>query len=493
MFSLRSSELEAKLAALDKSQAVIDFNVDGTILHANANFLSAVGYTIEEIRGKHHRMFVSDAERASPAYHAFWDALGKGTFQAGEFQRIGKGGKQIWLQATYNPLLGRDGKPFKIVKFCADVTAAKLRNADYEGQLRAIDKSQAVIQFNLDGTIITANHNFLAATGYSLSEIRGKHHSMFVTEGDKHGAAYKQFWADLNKGEYQSGEFRRAGKGGKTVWLHATYNPIFDPSGKLSKIVKFCSDITGMVEDRMKRAELQKLLDQDIVRITETLALSNSDSLNASQASEETSVNVNTVAHAVEELAASVSEIGRRVGDASGVAHKAVERRNSANEIMQTLSTATEHIGTVIELIRNIAGQTNLLALNATIEAARAGEAGKGFAVVAQEVKALADQTAKATAEIGAQIQTVQTGASQAVAAIRDISQVIDQINEISQGIAAAVEEQDSVTRNISVNMQTAASGVRAISDNMGRISASSEAAKVSAQKIREVSIKLMA
>lgn len=256
---LRNADYEGKIAAIEKSQAVIEFALDGTILDANANFLNTVGYTIEEIRGKHHRMFVEPAERDSAGYRSFWERLGRGAFQSGEYRRITKSGREFWLQATYNPILGPSGKPIKVVKFASDITAEKLRNADYEGKIAAINKSQAVIEFSLDGTILDANDNFLKAVGYSLNEIRGQHHRMFVIEEERDSAAYKAFWDDLSRGRFQSGEYRRMKKGGEHIWLQATYNPILDPTGKPLKVVKFASDITNEIGKR-RQFELLSLV-----------------------------------------------------------------------------------------------------------------------------------------------------------------------------------------------------------------------------------------
>ncbi|WP_375456559.1 PAS domain S-box protein [uncultured Methylobacterium sp.] len=238
------SSTSAKLQALDRSQAVIEFATDGTILTANANFLKAVGYSLAEVRGRHHGLFVAPEERDGAPYRAFWASLARGEFQAGEFKRITKEGREIWLQATYNPVLGRGGRVAKVVKFASDITERKLLNADHLGQVEAIHRSQGVIAFALDGTILDANPNFLAVVGYGLDEIRGRHHRIFVEPAERDSAAYRTFWQALARGEFQSKEFRRVGKDGREIWLQATYNPILDPSGKPVKVVKFATDIT---------------------------------------------------------------------------------------------------------------------------------------------------------------------------------------------------------------------------------------------------------
>lgn len=471
---LRASDAAGQLEAIGKSQAVIEFNLDGTVLSANQNFLSTLGYTLGEIVGKHHSMFVGEATRGTEEYRQFWSRLAKGEFQSGEYQRFGKGGKEVWIQASYNPIADLNGRPFKVVKYASDITAQKMAAADASGQLEAIHKSQAVIEFNMDATIRTANANFLNAVGYSLAEIKGQHHSMFCDAAYAASHDYREFWAKLNRGEFQAGEYKRIGKGGREIWIQASYNPILDLNGKAWKVVKYATDITRQVTAR-----------QEVVRIVGTLT-SSSDELAAvsqqlganaeetsaqaevvSTASTDVSRNVQAVAAATEEMSSSIREISRNAAEAARIAKGAVSIASSTNSTVSQLGVSSAEIGKIVKVITSIAQQTNLLALNATIEAARAGEAGKGFAVVANEVKELAKETAKATEDISQKIEAIQQDTKNAVGAIAEISGVIDQINDISNAIAGAVEEQSATTSEIGRSVGEAAKGTTDIAGNI--------------------------
>jgi methyl-accepting chemotaxis protein len=422
---IRSMEDAGKIAAIGRAQAVIEFNLDGTIITANDNFLAAVGYTLAEIKGKHHSMFVAANERESRAYREFWETLNRGEFRTGEYKRFGKGGKEIWILASYNPILDDSGKPFKVVKFASDVTAEKLKAADFAGQIEAIGKSQAVIEFNMDGVVLNANQNFLATLGYSLSEIQGKHHSMFVPMEARDSAEYREFWATLNKGEFQSGEYKRAGKGGKDVWIQASYNPIRDLNGKPYKVVKYASDTTAQVIARMRAEKVRSMMD--------------------------------SVAAGAEELNASVREISEAMSKSRETASNAVDRVEAADHQAQRLSAAAESMSSIVQLIGDITGQINLLALNATIESARAGEAGRGFAVVAAEVKNLANQAKQATDKIEQEIGNLNGISGDVLTALETIKKAIQSVNEYVTSTAAAVEEQSAVTAEMSTGMQRAA------------------------------------
>ena len=428
---LQNLDFGAQVAAANRSQAVIEFNMDGTVLNANENFLSTLGYTLNEIRGKHHSMFVAPAERDSAAYREFWAALNRGEYQVAEYKRIGKGGKEVWIQASYNPILDEKGRPSKVVKFATDVTAQKLKNADLSGQIAAIGKAQAVIEFNMDGTIVTANANFLGAVGYSLAEIKGKHHSMFVDPSERDSASYREFWAALNRGEYQAAEYKRIGKGGKEVYIQASYNPILDLNGKPFKVVKYATDTTKQVLVRMGNERVRGMME--------------------------------SVAAGSEELNASVREISEAMTKSRETATSAVEQVSAADAQAQRLTEAAQAMSGIVELINNITGQINLLALNATIESARAGEAGRGFAVVASEVKSLANQAKQATDKIGQEIGSLNQISGDVVDALSAIKQAINNVSEYVTSTAAAIEEQSTVTNEMSTSMQRAAAEAAAM------------------------------
>ena len=443
-----------KMVALDKAQAIIEFEMDGTIITANANFLAVMGYELDEIRGQHHSMFADPAFAASQDYKDFWAALNAGTFQAAQYKRFGKGGREVWIEATYNPLIGRDGKPFRVVKFATDITEQVKAKAERIGKLEALNRSQAVIEFEMDGTIITANDNFLSVMGYSLEEIQGKHHSMFADPEFAASQDYRDFWAALNEGTFQAAQYKRFGKGGKEVWIEASYNPILDPDGRPLKVVKFAVDLTPRKEENRQLADdFQQNVQKLVQAVSASATQMETTAQGLTAASQETDSQANSVAAATEELTMSVREIMSQIERSSETIQTAVDDAKKSEQLVAGLVEAAGRVGEVTSLISDIADQTNLLALNATIEAARAGEAGKGFAIVAQEVKALASQTAKATEEIDAQTKNIQETSNTTADGINGIIDVINRISEMSNAISSSVGEQSQATNEVAGNI----------------------------------------
>ncbi|MGV3591273.1 MAG: methyl-accepting chemotaxis protein [Gammaproteobacteria bacterium] len=500
---LRGADFAGQMAALNRVQAVIEFRLDGTIITANANFLDTLGYTLAEIQGKHHSMFVDAAYRDSPEYAEFWARLHRGELDAGEYRRIGKGGKEVWINASYNPIFDADGKPFKVVKYATDITRQKLRDADFAGQMAAINKAQAVIEFRLDGTVITANANFLDTLGYTLAEIQGKHHRMFVDEDYRNSREYAECWARLNRGEYDVGEYPRIGKGGKVVWISASYNPIFNAAGKPVKIVKYATDVTAqknlrrMIDSAMQEtatvmsalsqgrltekmvgnytgefAQLAGSINgyverltgivQEIKQAAETVKNGSSEialgNANLGQRTEEQASSLEETSSAMEEITITVQQNAANAAQANvsaSAAREAAEKGGrvvgSAIAAMESISASSKRINDIIGVIDEIAFQTNLLALNAAVEAARAGDQGRGFAVVADEVRNLAGRSAKAAKEIKSLIQDSNERVSEGATLVNTSGQTLKEIviavkkvGDIIAEIATASEEQST-------------------------------------------------
>ena len=402
----------ALLAALEPVQAVIEFDLEGRVLRANSLFLDLMSYSANEVLGQHHRMFCPPEVTASDAFRALWEGLRAGQVREDVFLRVTKAGRPVWLQASYNPILDVTGKPYKVVKFAVDITHDMTSAAETKGKIDAISLSQTVIEFNMEGNVQTANPNFLRTMGYTLAEIRGKHHSMFCEPGLVQSQAYRDFWADLGEGKFQSARYRRIGKHGAEVWIQATYNPILDVDGRPYKVVKYAIDITAQVQ--RERAVAQKV--QDITAVLH--AMSDAIKRLARSAGRST------------ELA---EQTQREAGEGSGLV------RRSRDAIL-AIERSSSDIHEIVDTISEISSQTHLLAFNAAIEAARAGEQGVGFSVVADEVRKLAEKSSLAAREIAKLIH-------QTVSRVAEGSRLSEEVDAAFSRILGAVE---ATTRSIS-------------------------------------------
>jgi PAS domain S-box-containing protein len=481
-----------QMDAISKAQAVIEFDLDGNVMTANENFCNTMGYKLDEIIGKHHRIFLGRAYGEKHNEQNFWSRLNKGEYQAGEYQRFGKHDKEVWVQASYNPILDPNGKVFKIVKYATDITQAKLKNADYIGQIEAINKFQSVIEFDVNGIIQNANENFCKGVGYRLDEIKGQHHRMFVAKEYGSSQEYKDFWLRLKSGEYQAGEYKRFGKDGREIWIQASYNPILDPNGEVFKIVKYATDVTEVVKTRLENengmqeavavlrevssgnltkrmnkiyygafAQIKDALNATIDKLNTTVLKMkgaadsvNSASSEISEGSYDLSKRTDQQAKALEESAVAMEEITTTVrqnttnsenanslaSNAKDVAEKGGDVVSKTADAMKGIEQSSQKIADIINVIDEIAFQTNLLALNAAVEAARAGDAGKGFAVVASEVRALASRSSAASKDIknliNDSVRQVKTGAGLAKEAGDQLKEIVSSVTEVAHIIS---------------------------------------------------------
>jgi methyl-accepting chemotaxis protein len=536
----------AQAEAIGRSQAVIEFQMDGTVVDANENFLKVMGYSLEEIKGKHHSMFTDEAHRQSADYREFWGKLNRGEPQAGEYKRPTKGGKEVWLQASYNPILGPNGKPFKVVEYATEVTQQVLAReemvriqamvenspsniiyADRELKiqymnpaaittLRTLEQHLPIKVGQMIGHSIDVFHKDPSHQRRMLANDKNLPYQAKITIGpetldlrvsaiydkDKNytgcmlnweiitarEATEKKVLEGAEREKAAAAELQHKVESILTVVAAASKGDLTqeievhgsDSIGQMGEgLTKFFADLRGSIGSIGASAMNLASASEELTTVSQQM------SANAEETSAQTKVvsgatlqvnqNLQTVATGAEEMGASIKEIAKNATEAAKVASSAVRAAETANATVSKLGESSAEIGQVIKVITSIAQQTNLLALNATIEAARAGEAGKGFAVVANEVKELAKKTAKATEDISRKIEAIQVDAKAAVASIGTISEVINQINGISNTIATAVEEQNATTNEMARNVSEAAHGSGEITSNIAGVADAAE------------------
>ena len=531
MFGKPSSrKLNSFFEALSRSHAIIEFNIDGTIERANENFCRALGYTPAEIVGKHHSMFCPTDYAASEEYRAFWKALASGKYQSSSFKRIAKGGQEIWIQASYDPVIV-GGKAVKVVKVATDITEAKQKAIEDDSKLAAISRSQAVIEFEPTGKIITANENFCAATGYGLLEIQGKHHSMFCDADYIASQEYKDFWPKLARGEFLSNEFLRYGKGGKPLWIQAAYNPILDDKGAVVKVVKFATDVTARMNDIARLSDglntvargdltvnfatpfvptMEKTrsdFNEAVAKLRETLQTVGKAAGEIAAGSREIGANAGDLAKRTEHQAASLEETAAALAEITTASSESSQSADLAGKVvaqtklhaeqsskivdgavdaMAEIETSAKEINNIIAVIDSIAFQTNLLALNAGVEAARAGDAGKGFAVVAQEVRELAQRSAAAAKEIKGLITASGTHVEKGVGLVRQTGDALREILEAIRQIDGNVTDIVSSTREQGTSLTEVNTAVNQIDQATQQNAAMSEESTAASHRLSE-------
>ncbi|TBO32826.1 PAS domain S-box protein [Aquabacterium lacunae] len=475
---LRNADYEGQLAAIGKSQAVIEFDLQGNILHANDNFCRTLGYKLDDIKGRHHSLFVEPAYRESNEYRAFWDRLGAGQYDSGQYKRIGQGGREVWIQASYNPIFDMNGKPFKVVKFATDITAEKLKQADFQGQLAAIGRSQAVIEFDLKGNILHANENFCRTVGYALDEIRGKHHSLFVDAAHRDSLEYRNFWERLGNGQFEAGLFRRVGQGGKEIWIQASYNPILDMNGKPFKVVKYASDVTAAtVSTRNFEKELERVVGEASQGdFDQRFEVENKDGVQRM-----TAEGINRLLEASQQGLREVQRLTQRAvaGDFSariplqGRSGFFLEMGQGTNDLMEVVENGLQAVNTALDALArgnlehtiddDFQGTFDDLkqAFNDTVSKLRH---------IISEVRSNADALASAATQISGTSQSLAQGANEQAASVEETSAAMEEMSASIAQNADNAKVTDGMARKAAGEANEGGAAVGATVDAMKSI-----------------------
>lgn len=474
---IERQNMKGVINAIDSSSAFVEFDPNGVVLSANQNFLSLMGYTIEEIKGKHQKMFVDPTFSNTPAYVQFWTDLQSGKIFSDAYKRITKEGKEIWINAVYAPVQDEMKRVVKVIKIATDITKQKMIDAENAGKIESIGKAMAVIEFNMDGTILDANSNFLKTMGYSLAEIKGQHHRMFCDDAFANSNAYKEFWGGLQRGQCNNQRHLRIGRGGKKIWIQACYNPIFDLNGKPYKVMKLATDISLQVE-----------VEETVTKLANEFSLSTKEisdkAIGVARGAQTLGATTEEMNASIEELTASINAIAQNSKNTDVVAkatHLEAEAGakaiNRAIEAMELISKSSEDISEIVKVISEIASQTNLLAFNAAIEAARAGEHGLGFSVVADEVRKLAERSSQATKEISKLI-------SDSVKKVAQGSEISKQAGEAFEKIVAGVNKTTQAITEVSCAAEEQLVAAKEISQAVNQVTEESEKSALASEYI---------